>query len=110
MNTEERQIAVNHMHRSIDIAVDIWTLIADAPLEEIADGVKVGSVHMDQVLAEVSRSWKAPLPDSRMKALGHALTEAIAAHGVTSCGLWHFAHLLDHVLFEEDLSTFYQAG
>ena len=106
MNTEERQIAVNHMHRAIDIAVDIWTLIADAPLEEIADGVKVGSIHIDQILAEVGRNWKVPLPTARQQALGHALTEAIGEHGVTSCGLWHFAHLLDHVLFEEDLSAF----
>ena len=102
LTPEERAAAVEEMVRCVRMAADVWALIADKELVEVEPGIRMGDVHVDEVKALIAKDFRVPLSDERTNAIGYALASAMR-DGIHSCGLWEFAHLLHHCLFDEDV-------
>ena len=102
--TEERRaVILSEMLRCVNIASAIWTYIADKPLIELTEGVRVGEIPIEAVVAIVRKDFAAPLSDERTHMIGEAIASSMHDHSLTTCGLWDFAHSLHHVLFDTDL-------
>lgn len=102
MSPEEREVRREQMQKCLEISMDIWDLLASrndaTPEGDFAD------VHITEVVIVIRKRFPAPLHEMRQEAIGHSVARALTRYGLTSCGLWDFAHHLDHCLFEDDLS------
>lgn len=108
MNKEYRDSKFAQMEKSLHIAKDVWNFISDR-IDETPDDVGITSAAATEIMEVIARRFKAPLPRLRQNAIGSAMEHVMNEHGLSSCGLWEFAHLLEHILYEEDLSTIIEA-
>lgn len=100
---KSKEEVLRDMHKCLDIANTIWELL-ERECNKISENVHVLSLsEMDRAVA---KHFSTPLADARRHALGRATAHAFGEEGLTNCGMWLLAHLLDHVLFDEDLSEF----
>lgn len=98
MKPEEREERREQMRKCLEIAADVWTFLDDEFNAGRTD------VHIDSVMEVVKKRFPTPIHDDRIHAVGYSIAQAIDRYGLSSCGLWSFAHQLDHCLFEDDLS------
>lgn len=96
MKNEVRARQLANMHKCLEISAKVWTHV-EACEDTHAD------IHVDTVMKIVATEFPVPFVRPRQDACMEQLALIINSYGLTSCGLWSFAHALDHALLDEDL-------
>lgn len=87
-------------------ATDILERMIEITEEQAGEPGVYADLHIDEVCLIINRHIPMPLAARRKDAIGNLLVRGLQAHGLSTCMCYGFAHMLEHCLYEEDLSEF----
>jgi hypothetical protein len=106
---EEHEAGKKQLFVSLSCAIDIWDLIQAKATAELdaSPGFAILTLGKEEILAAVRPHFPTPLSDHRVSLMGRALAKQLGEGPLSTCGMWEFAHTLDHILWEpiENLAT-----
>lgn len=103
--SREAQVAATRqqMVKCLDLAIGVFEHLhqQSQAIEQDADGLRITSIDLDELTKVLRKQWDAPINDKRLSAAFDSLAGAVSQHGMTQCGVWTFAHLLHHDLYDD---------
>lgn len=78
-------------------AESVFTLLANSEKEEVTDAVTSVDIHFDEIEKLWMTHLRVPLDEEQVEALVSGFGEVISAEGLSSCGIWEFAHGAYHL-------------
>lgn len=102
LTLEERTRELERMQKCLNFAAGVFTRLTE---HEGAIPAKEGlllSISERELKEELDKQ-KLLCADFRRERLLLELGETLGEFGPTSCGVWDFAHIAHHVIFDEDL-------
>ncbi len=95
MTEDERATELANMHRCLDAAAKVWTQVA----QDRARGYSA----QEEIMAVLGLVFPTPLAEHRQTLVMEEITATINEYELSSCGLFAFAHMLMHIIFDEDV-------
>lgn len=106
LTVEERVLELERMTKCLAFAADIFTLVGESfeksEHSTARSEVRVGEFGIEQFDA-VLKKHNLLCANYRQELLLDNLGRSVTDFQVTTCGIWDFAHLAHHVIFDEDL-------
>lgn len=99
----DRAAAKLQLHKSLDISISIWDHIMErshAVLDEANSPVAILALGKEEIFVLIRPHFPTPLAARRVEVLRRVLNGVLSEEGLTSCGMWDFAHALDHILWD----------
>lgn len=101
--SETRQ---REMRKSLDVAIALWNFLGEVIRKNAGkDVIDTGDFKLlrwDEVDAVIEKEFGARLHKKRVEFLHAGMQGVILEYGgLDSCGLWQYAHVLDHGLFDD---------
>jgi hypothetical protein len=103
-----RETREREMRKSLEIAIAVWNFLGEVMRDKAGEDVKLGGgfklLNWTEVTTLIEKTFGAKVHKKRIDFLQKRLQDVIF-RSFDSCGLWEFAHAIDHGLYD-DLSTF----
>lgn len=97
MTEDERKEELANMHRCLDAGARVWSFIAKRVDDKAEEATR------EDIMAEIGLVFPTPLAEHRQKLIMQEIATVINEYDLTSCGLWNLAHILLHLIFDEDV-------
>lgn len=96
---EKRARALNQMVKVLRFSADFVSLIEDSQIK-VAPKIKAIQMTMDQ-FAALAKKHELLIADYRRELLLQQFSRLFQEYGLSPCLVWEFAHIADHIIYND---------